>query len=385
VSRVNRSPVCFTEAATPAGSTPLPMGFTYNASREHVTERYLCDTFSPGQAILFDLDLLRPNVSVLELLDAARSREEALSAFAHLVDTPGLPRDLHCCPIPTVALDVDSFGWTSSRIRWSMLFDYVFVWHLSFAPRYQAAGHPKVFVLPHAVDAELFGREMTESNRPLDLGWVGGMGYYQYIQRRRIIKGLAARFKMNDHSKQYTKQETAEIYRASKIVVNVSRAEFPQEANMRCYEAMAGGALLITGTPTELTEWGFREGEHFVGWRNEQEIPGLVEYYLRHENERLEIARAGQRLTLRDFTFQKCRDQILRVLQEHRNQFFAPARSWPAEEVSLAYLECYYRHQLLDAALQEMSLLRKASWRAYAKGLPMALKTLRHGIVLGFL
>ena len=72
---------------------------------------------------------------------------------------------------------------------------------------------------------------------------------------------------------------------------------------MRCYEAMAGGALLITGMPTELTEWGFRENEHFIGWRNEAEIPDLVDDYLRNEKKREEIARCGQELTLRGFTF----------------------------------------------------------------------------------
>ena len=92
---------------------------------------------------------------------------------------------------------------------------------------------------------------------------------------------------MNDFRKRYTKAELAEVYRQCKIVVNVSRDDFPSEANMRCYEGMAGGALLITGIPTELTEWGFREGTHFVGWRNEAEIPDLVDYYLHHENERI--------------------------------------------------------------------------------------------------
>ena len=178
-----------------------------------------------------------------------------------------------------------------------MLFDYVFVWHLSFVPLYQAAGHPKVFALPHAVDSNLFNRGNSSTARPFDLGWIGEFGYGHYARRRRIIESLATRFKMNDFRKRYTKEELAEVYRQSKIVVNVSREDFPSEANMRCYEAMAGGALLITGIPTELNEWGFCEGRHFVGWRNEAEIPDLVDYYLHHEKEAAEISRTGQELT----------------------------------------------------------------------------------------
>jgi hypothetical protein len=60
---------------------------------------------------------------------------------------------------------------------------------------------------------------------------------------------------MNDFRRRYSKEETAKVYQQSTIVVNVTRDEFPPEANMRCYEAMAGGALLIAPMPTELRAW----------------------------------------------------------------------------------------------------------------------------------
>ena len=380
MSGIDYSQTSLGELASSGRLAPIKVGFSCNASYRHVTEKYLSDTFAPGQAIQFDMDLFRPNVSLLRLLDIARSRGEAPDVFAHLVHTPALPQDIHRSPIPTVSMDIDSFAWSSSRIRWSMLFDYVFVWHQSFVPLYQKAGHPKVFVLSHAVDAELFAMGSMDGDRPLDLGWVGGFGYAHYDKRSRIIRGLAARFKMNDFARRYSKEETAEIYRKSKTVVNVSREDFPQEANMRCYEAMAGGALLLTGKPTELTEWGFREGEHFVGWNKETEIPELVDYYLRHEKERKEIARAGQTLTLSDFTHQRCKDKMMAVLQEDPGQFFAPARNWPAEDIALIYLEYYYRYRLLEAVLEEAALLKKVNSRAYWKALPMVLKTLRHAL-----
>jgi hypothetical protein len=352
------------------------VAFSCDSVRRHITEEYLSDAFAPGCATHFYLDLLEPNVSVPMMLKNARSRGEFPDIVAHVVDTPGLPRDLQLSTVPTASLDIDSFWWPSSRVRWSMLFDYVFVWHPSLAPLYKAAGHPNVVVLPHAVDADLFRENSGGESRPLDLGWVGGFGYAQYDQRKRIIQALAARFKMNDRNRRYSKQETAGIYQQSKIVVNVSRADFPQEANMRCYEAMAGGALLITGMPTELTEWGLREGEHFVGWRNEEEIPDLVDHYLWHEEKRAEITRAGRNMTLSDFTFQKCRDKMISVICEHPNEFFAPARNWPQDDVHLVYLEYYYRYQLLQAAMAEFGALR--SFGAYWKGLPMVLKTMRH-------
>ena len=364
------------QPTSPVRSDDIRVAFSSNSSRRHITERYLSDTFAPGCATHFDLDLFSPDVSVLTLLEEARRRNETPAAFAHVVDTPAIPRDLEISPIPTASLDIDSFWWTSSRIRWSMLFDYVFVWHPSLSRLYKQAGHPNVVVLPHAVDEHLFRLSPNGANRRLDLGWVGGFGYAQYATRRRVVETLAARFKMNEFERRYSKEETVEIYKQSRIVVNVSREDFPPEANMRCYEAMAGGALLITRIPTELTEWGFCEGEHFVGWRNEGEIPDLVDHYLRHEQIRAEIARRGQELTLRDFTYQKCRDTMISLLCARKDQFFAPARNWAAADVRLIYLEYYYRYQIFERAFPEFRNLRNLA--AYCKGLPMILKTWRH-------
>jgi len=135
--------------------------------------------------------------------------------------------------------------------------------------------------------------------------------------------------------------------------------------------------------PTELTELGFRLGEHFIGWRDETEIEDLVQGYLSNEAKRREIARAGHDLVLREHTFE-CRKEMLRSnLLKQGGQFFAPARQWPLEEVQLTYLEYYYRYQIFSALFQEFSRLRKTNRRAALRGTPMVLKAIRHGILRG--
>jgi len=380
VATIDNSRLRFAQATVDPPPSPLKFAFSYNNSWRHVTERYLSDTFAAGCASNFDLDLYRPNVSILRLLEIAASQGESPDVVAHLVNSPGLPRGMQLAPVRTVSMDIDSFWWTESRIQWSLLFDYVFVWHLAMVPRYQAAGHPKVFAMPHAVDAEWCVDALPENNRPLDLGWICAFHYGHYARRNRIIGSLASRFKINDFQKPHTKQQTADVYRSAKIVVNVSRDDFPPEANMRCYEAMGCGALLITQIPTELTEWGFQEGVHFVGWRNEDEIPDLVQRFLDRPSERFQIARAGQELTLQDFTFQRCRDKMNGILRENPGEFFAPARNWPQEQVSRVYLDYYYRCNVLDAVLEEFISMRKANPKAYWDGIAKVLKTLRHSI-----
>ena len=354
------------------------VAFGFNGSRRHPTERFLFDAFGFDFAVAVDFDDLKQDVSIIEILESLRHSGKLPNAFAHLIDTPALPDDLHRSPVPTICLDIDSFGWPASRLRWAMLFDYVFVWHPSLVPLYKSAGHPNVVALPHAADATLFDENPRMEDRPFEVGWVGVFNYAHYNSRRRIVENLAQNFRMNQVNRRFSKQETAEVYKQSKIVVNVSREDCPQEANMRCYEAMAAGALLITGVPTELTEWGFREHEHFIGWRSESEIPQLVRRYLGNIAESAAIAARGRNLTLKRFTFQRCRDQISSIVFEKQGDFAAPARGWRPDRTRLLYLEHHYRHQLFRPALKQFT--RLGAPVAYCKGLPMMLKTIRHSL-----
>lgn len=356
----------------------MKFGHVYDSTYCHITAQNLRQAIPEGQSIHFDLSILKSDAAIEQLLGMARQRGIVPELILHETGAPGLPRGLSSVCIPTACLDIDTFGWTDFRVRWAMLFDYVFTWHPSYVQRFQQAGHPRVFALPHAVDGALFENCAVDLERIYDVGFVGKSGLSQYRRRDRVISKLAKRFRTNDCRREYSTEEMAEVYQRSKIIVNVSRAEFPQEANMRCYEAMAAGALLMTGIPTELTEWGFREGEHFVGWRIEEEIPDLVDQFLCREEQLGTIARAGQGRALKDFTYQRCVETITRVIERDNGQLFAPARHWTPEEIHLLYLSYYYRFQLSCAAFEEFRLLRRATPTAFWRGLPMVLKTLRH-------
>jgi len=358
----------------------MKYGLIYDSTYCHITCQYLRDCIPNGDCVRFDFGILKSNAEMKQLLETAAQQGDMPDVLLFEVCCPGLPRGLTNAPIPTACLDVDTFGWTDFRLKWAMLFDCVFTWHPSCVPLFQDAGHPNVHALPHAVDARFYSGADAQAERPYEIGFVGNFGLPQYIIRDRVNLVLVRRFRTNDFQKRYTKEETAKVYERSKIVVNVSRSEFPSEANMRCYEAMAAGALLMTEMPTELTEWGFREGEHFVGWRSEEEIPRLVQEFLQNDGVRAKIAQAGQVRTLEGFTFQKCMETINRVMAGNHERLLAPARHWSDEAIHLLYLNYYHRFQLSGAALAEFRLLRKAGTRAYWKGLPTALKSLRHAM-----
>ncbi|HEY6138860.1 MAG TPA: glycosyltransferase [Thermoanaerobaculia bacterium] len=223
---------------------------------------------------------------------------------------PWLPDGIERIDVPTAVFHIDTYVATERRVRWSALYDVAFVFHPGFERRF-ANGR----LLPHAAEGELF--DAPALPRTFEVGWVGRAGRSIYSDRGRILRALASRFVTNDIERYYTPEEMADVYRRSKIVVNVSRDDHPQDANMRCFEAMAAGALLVTRLPTELTDLGFAENVHFAGYRDAGEAADVVARWLARDDERGEIARRARSLVLREHTYDARVQTILSAMERH--------------------------------------------------------------------
>ena len=261
---------------------------------------------------------------------------------------PLLPQGLEKSEIPTVCFHPDTYAFTSSRIRWSFLFDHVAVFHPGYEAIFAHAGHPGAFLLPHAVRRELF--DGPELPREFEIGWVGQSHGSIYKRRAEWLPKLATNFHMNDLSRSYSLEEVANLYRRSRIVVNIGRDDFRQDANLRTFEVLASGALLLTSLPTELSAIGFQEGVHFVGYRQENEICPLVRRFLDDEPARHRICSAARAKTLAEHTYDCRVDALLSHLSSASNRRLAPARFWPESRARLMALDFYASHGLFDCA-----------------------------------
>lgn len=291
-------------------------------------------------------------------------------------DFPLLPRGLERCDIPTVSFQVDTFTYPGRRIRWSSLFDHVAVFHPGYDVAYRHAGHKGAFVHPHAVRREFF--DMPEIAREWDVGWVGQTTGKIYQKRAKWIPKLAATFRMNDWQGSVDLSEVAEIYRRSRVVVNLGRDDYPQDANMRVFEVLASGALLVTSLPSELTNLGFSEGIHFVGYRNESEIISIVRRFIQDEALRMRIAAAARAKVFSEHTYEVRATQLLSRLRESRNKRLAPAREWNASAIHLAYLDFFAAHGLIKLATSEFSHLLGDDARSAMDGVLLLTRACLH-------
>ena len=266
-----------------------------------------------------------------------------------------LPSGITKIGIPTVNVNEDTYAYTERRIRWSMLFDYTLLFHPGYAERFEAAGHPRALYLPLAVDRDIIDGPKLE---PIyEIGAVGRTDSSLYVTRKRVLEKLDQQFHMNDWRRLYPPKEMGTIFRMSKIVINIPREDYLQEANMRVFEVMGSGALLLTRLPSELSNMGFQEGIHFIGYQNEEELAPLVRRYLENDAERLEIATRAHDIVWREHTYDSRAATLLNRVRDDGGRLTAPARQWNDAQVELAYIEHYSAHTYLRQAQKAWKVL----------------------------
>ncbi len=99
--------------------------------------------------------------------------------------------------------------------------------------------------------------------------------------------------------------ELKDIYRQSKIIVNVSTGEEGAPvciANLRNFEATGVGAFVLSEYNAALAEL-FREDKEMVFFRSKEELRRKAQYYLEHQQERETIAKRGWLRTKSDHTY----------------------------------------------------------------------------------
>lgn len=98
------------------------------------------------------------------------------------------------------------------------------------------------------------------------------------------------------------RNEARRIYSGARISVNITRPHGPSSLNMRVYESMACGALLLTDDRGDARRL-FVDGQEIVVYRDVGDLVEKAEYYLAHEAERQAIAEAGRRRVVESHTY----------------------------------------------------------------------------------
>jgi Glycosyl transferases group 1 len=246
------------------------------------------------------------------------------------------------CRLPTVGMMHDTHRYPSARILTAQLFDVMCV--RDPGVRFDAfrLGHRRAQLLPHGVVKQDFVELSLE--RDLDVGWIGTSQAPIYRRRRQLLPILDREFVMNDWRRRYPPALIPHVYGRSKIVVNLSRDDWPADANTRVFEAMAAGALLLTSLPTDLTALGFVDGLHFIGYENEADLIELVRRWLEDDSGRAEIATAGRAKVLSEFTYEAYARSLATIIIEEGEALIARRRLSESDAAAII-LEVYLKER----------------------------------------
>lgn len=112
-----------------------------------------------------------------------------------------------------------------------------------------------------------------------------------------------------------------EIYKQSKIVVDIKCDSIPLDGlGNRPFEVTGCGTFFMTDCPGEDIERSYRENKEIVSFKNGDDLREKVIYYLNHEKEREEIARAGYNRTVAEHTYIHRVRQLLDTM-EHPEKY----------------------------------------------------------------
>ncbi|MEK8049890.1 glycosyltransferase [Ideonella sp. DXS22W] len=294
----------------------------FSHGAEHTTAQYFYRAAKLDAAPVIYWDKA-PDLSVIRAEDL----------FVFIDPAPDWPLHLEALPCTTVAYFIDVHQERESRLQQARFFDVVFIAQKDYLHYFQAEGHRQVHWLPLGCDPEVHVQPAPE--RIFDVGFVGKLGL-RGTERHTLLTTVLPRYRSNDYLAYHAPRDMAAAYGRSKIVFNAS---INQDVNMRVFEGLAAGALLVTDRiPNGLDEL-FTEGVHYVGYSTVEEAIAQIDRHLAHPDELQRIALAGQQCVLSMHTYRQRWLTILDVSASATRT--APARTMGRRDLATLYAQIF--------------------------------------------
>lgn len=147
------------------------------------------------------------------------------------------------------------------------------------------------------------------------------------VERERTLNRLAQHFHVNLYTNSdasplpsvhcmgpaLTLTEMPMIFHASKINLNITMRPIETGLSLRIWDVLGCAGFLITNYQAEIPEY-FEIGRDLETYESMEELEQKVQYYLTHEDDRIEIAINGYEKVSRLHTYEKRVAEMIRVL-----------------------------------------------------------------------
>jgi GT2 family glycosyltransferase/tetratricopeptide (TPR) repeat protein len=230
-------------------------------------------------------------------------------------------------------------------------FDLVFAAQRNGAEMLRRAGVGRARWLPLACDPEVHRRRDVEE--AYDVAFVGNLFPGP---RADLVRLIERRFRRTFVGRRFF-DDMARVYSQSRIVFNRSVRD---DVNMRVFEALACGSLLMTN---DLAENGqdelFRDGVHLAAYRDAEDLLDKIAFYLARDEVRRKVAARGREEALARHTYRHRMETILaaaEALPARASISAAPAPAPPADDTTSIVI---LAHDQLEATAACLDSIRR--------------------------
>lgn len=207
-------------------------------------------------------------------------------------------------PKPLAVWNSDTHLGYEYRLNKSKRADVVFCAQKRAAEEMGRDGIENPLWLPHAVEPLAYPKTDYASKK-YDVCFIGNLNSKNRVD---ALDRLFREFP-NFYFGKKLFEDAADTFCQSKIVFNISMLD---DVNMRTFEAMATGSFLLTNWIPTIEEL-FEDGKHLALYRSEEEMIDKAKYYIKHDEERENIAKAGYEEVMSKHTIQA---RVNRIIEE---------------------------------------------------------------------
>lgn len=151
------------------------------------------------------------------------------------------------------------------------------------------------------------------------------------IEREEILRLLSEKYKVYLYTVKKTPflpktvnrgmagstKESSFIFRYSKINLNITLRCIRSGIPLRAFEIMGSGGFLLTNYQEDFLEY-FEPGVDFVYYESQEDLMEKVEYYLKHEEERRQIAQNGYKKVKKYHTYTNRIELMLDIMDTEK-------------------------------------------------------------------
>jgi GT2 family glycosyltransferase/tetratricopeptide (TPR) repeat protein len=255
--------------------------------------------------------------------ELGRLRQEKFDLYLAIDDGLNytIPSDLR----PLAYWAIDTHLDFERELRRAKQADFVFAAQRDGAEHLRQHGIESACWLPLACDPDIHGRQVVA--KKYDVAFVGNIFPGP---REELLRAIRSAFPNTFVGRRFF-ADMARIYSESRIIFNRS---LRNDVNMRVFEALASGSLLLTN---DLRENGqeqlFQDGTHLATYAGQGELVEKVRFYLANGELRERIAEAGRQAVLDGHTYVHRMQTILSAVEAsaqestQRAAGFIPAES----------------------------------------------------------